>query len=166
MGTDWFHEIFKPAPWTQHTLSASAATDRSSYYFSFSYLDQQGTLIDTYLKRYSVSANTIFNVKDHIRFGENAYIFFKQNPHITNQNEGNAISNSYRIPPLIPVYDIAGNYAGTHSFTINNSANPVADQQRGQNNLGNDVQINGNIFADIDFAKHFDIKTSLGGTYR
>ena len=165
VGTDWFHEIFKPAPWTQHTLSASAATDRSSYYFSFSYLDQQGTLIDTYLKRYSVRANTTFNVKDHIRFGENAYIFFKQNPQITNQNEGNSISNSYRIPPLIPVYDIAGNYAGTHSFTINNSSNPVADQQRGQNNLGNDVQINGNIFADIDFAKHFDIKTSLGGTY-
>jgi len=164
VGTDWFHEIFKPAPWTQHTLSASAATDRSSYYFSFSYLDQQGTLIETYNKRYSLRANTVFNVKDHIRIGENAYMFFKQNPYFANQNEGNAISLSYRIPPLIPVYDVAGNYAGTHSFTINNSGNPVADQQRGANNLGNDVNITGNVFADVDFAKHFDIKTSLGGT--
>jgi TonB-linked SusC/RagA family outer membrane protein len=165
VGTDWFHEIFKPAPWTQHTLSASAATDRSSYYFSFSYLDQQGTLIDTYLKRYSLRANTVFNVKDHVRIGENAYIFYKQNPYFANQNEGNPISLSYRIPPLIPVYDVAGNYAGTHSFTINNSGNPVADQQRSANNMGNDVQITGNAFADVDFAKHFDIKTSIGGTY-
>lgn len=165
VGTDWFHEIFKPAPWTQHTLSASAATDRSSYFISFSYLDQQGTLINTYLKRYSLRANTVFNVKDHVRIGENAYIFFKQNPYFDNQNEGNAISDSYRIPPLIPVYDEAGNYAGTHSFTINNTANPVALQQRTENNLGNDVQITGNMFADVDFAKHFDFKTSIGGTY-
>lgn len=164
-GTDWFHEIFKPAPWTQHTLSASAATDRSSYYFSFSYLDQQGTLIDTYLKRYSIRANTTFNVKDHVRIGENMYAFYKQNPSFTNQNEGNAISYSYRIPPLIPVYDIMGNYAGTHNFTINNSDNPVAYQQRQANNMGNTVDITGNVFADVDFAKHFDIKTSLGGTY-
>ncbi len=78
---------------------------------------------------------------------------------------GNAISFSYRIPPLIPVYDIMGNYAGTHNFTINNSDNPVAYQQRQQNNLSNTVDITGNVFADVDFAKHFDIKTSLGGTY-
>jgi TonB-dependent starch-binding outer membrane protein SusC len=165
VGTDWFHEIFKPAPWTQHTLSASAATDKSSYYFSFSYLDQQGTLIDTYLKRYSLRANTTFNVKDHVRIGENAYIFYKENPSFTNQNEGNAISFAYRIPPLIPVYDVMGNYAGTHNFTINNSDNPVAYQNRQQNNLGNTFDVTGNVFADVDFAKHFDIKTSLGGTY-
>ncbi len=34
-------------------------------------------------------------------------------------------------------------------------ANPVADQQRGANNLGNDVQINGNVFADVDFCETF-----------
>ncbi|HEY4935862.1 MAG TPA: TonB-dependent receptor plug domain-containing protein, partial [Puia sp.] len=162
-GTDWFHEIFKPAPWTQHTISASASSDKSSYYFSFSYLDQQGTLINTYLKRYSVRANTTFNVKDHVRIGENAYMFFKQNPQIGNQNEGNAISNSYRMPPLIPVYDVMGNYAGTHSFSINNGANPVAQQQRTANDLNNDWQMQGNVFADVDFLKYFDFRTSFGG---
>jgi len=164
VGTDWFHEIFKPAPITQHTISASNSNDRSSYYFSFGYLDQEGTLIQTYLKRYSVRANTTFNIKDHIRIGENAYIMYKNNPQITNQNEGNAISYTYRIPPLIPVYDIMGNYAGTHSFTINNSSQPVAGQMRQANNKGNDWQINGNIFAEADFLKHFTIRSSIGGT--
>jgi TonB-dependent starch-binding outer membrane protein SusC len=165
-GTDWFHEIFKPAPWTQHTISASASTDKSSYYFSFGYVDQEGTLINTYLKRYSVRANTSFNVKDHVRIGENAYMFFKQNPTLSggNQNEGNPISNSYRMPPLLPVYDIMGNYAGTHSFSINNAANPVAQQQRTQNDLNNDWQMQGNVFADVDFLKYFDFKTSFGGS--
>lgn len=166
-GTDWFHEIFKPAPWTQHTISASAAGEKSSYYVSLSYLDQEGTLINTYNKRYSARINTTFNVKDHVRLGENLWVFWKQNPTLQagNQNEGNAISLSYRIPPIIPVYDIMGNYAGTHSFTINNAGNPVALQARTANNLNNDVQINGNAFMDVDFLKHFTFHTSMGGEF-
>jgi TonB-linked SusC/RagA family outer membrane protein len=163
-GTDWFHQIFKPAPWQNQSISASGGSDKSSYYFSLNYLNDQGTLINTYDKRYAVRANTNFNVKDHIHIGENAYIWYKENPQITNQNEGNAISYSYRIPPLIPVHDIMGNYAGTHSFTINNSNNPVATQQRQQNSVGNDWDINGNVFADVDFLKHFVAHTSIGGT--
>jgi len=164
IGTDWFHEIFKPSPWQQHSISASGSSDKSSYYFSFSYLNDQGTLIDTYLKRYAVRANTVFNVKNHVRVGENAYLYFKDNPQITNQNEGNAISYSYRIPPLVPVYDIAGNYAGTHSFTLNNSAQPVSSQERRKNNKGNDWVMSGNIFGEVDFLNHFTARTSVGGT--
>ncbi|HVU95753.1 MAG TPA: TonB-dependent receptor [Puia sp.] len=164
VGTDWFHEIFKPAPWQQHSISASGSSDKSSYYFSLNYLNDQGTLIDTYLKRYAVRANTVFNVKNHVRIGENAYIFFKENPQITNQNEGNAISYAYRIPPLVPVYDVVGNYAGTHSFTINNSAQPVAVQERQKDNKGNDWQISGNVFAEVDFLNHFTARSSVGGT--
>ncbi|HET6256956.1 MAG TPA: TonB-dependent receptor [Puia sp.] len=162
-GNNWFKDIFKSALWMQHTISASGGSDKSSYYVSFGYLDQQGTLINTYLKRYSVRVNTTFNVKDHIRFGENAYILFKDNPQILNENEGNAISYSYRTPPLIPTYDIKGNWAGTHSFTINNSDNPVADQVNGKNNKGNYWQINGNVFGDVDFLQHFTLHSSVGG---
>ncbi len=167
VGTDWFHEIFKPAPWTQHTISASAGSEKSSYYLSLSYLDQEGTLINTYNKRYSARVNTTFAVKDHVRVGENLWVFFKQNPILVsgNQSEGNSISLAYRIPPIIPVYDIMGNYAGTHAFLINNAGNPVAQQQRTANNLGNDVQINGNGFVDVDFLKHFTIHTSIGGQF-
>ena len=164
-GTDWFHEIFKPAIEQSHTVSASGGGDKSSYYFSLGYFDQQGTLIGTYLKRYSARINTTFNVKDHIRIGENAYVVNKQNPSITNQNEGNAISYSYRENPIIPVYDIMGNFAGTHSQALGNSQNPVADQLRTLNNKSNDWAVSGNAFAEVDFLRHFTIRTSIGGNF-
>ena len=63
-GTDWFHEVFKPAMIQSHTLSASAASDKSAYFFSLNYFNQEGTLINTYLKKYSVRANTVFNIKE------------------------------------------------------------------------------------------------------
>ena len=166
-GTDWFHEIFKPAMIQSHTVSASGANDRSSYYFSAGYFDQQGTLINTYLKRYSTRINTVFNVKDHIRVGENAYLFYKSSPGIpgsTNQDEGNAISMSYRMSPLIPVYDIKGNYAGTQVKGLGNPQNPVAILQRSANNKSNDWQMSGNIFAEVDFLKHFTVRTASVGT--
>jgi TonB-dependent starch-binding outer membrane protein SusC len=163
-GTDWFHSIFTPAPIQSHNITASGGGDRSSYLFSFNYYDQTGTLLNTYLKRYSVRANTSFNIKDHIRVGENAYVFYKDNPTIENQNEGNIISYSYREQVIIPIYDIKGNFAGTGSKGLGNSQNPYADAVRQANNRGNDWQIVGNVFAEADFLKHFTLRTQFGGT--
>lgn len=165
IGTDWFHEIFKPALMQSHTISAAGGGDKSSYYFSAGYFDQEGTLIGTYLKRYSARINTTFNVKNNIRIGENAFVVNKQNPGFTNQNEGNAISYSYRESPIIPVYDIKGNYAGTLSQGLGNSQNPVANQLRTLNNKSNDWAVSGNAFAEVDFLKDFTIHTSIGGAF-
>ncbi len=166
VGTDWFHEIFKPAAIQSHSVSVSAGSEKSSFYFSLGYFNQQGTLINTFLKRYTARINTLFSVggNNHIRFGENAYVFYRQNPGFTNQNENNAISMSYRESPIIPVYDIMGNYAGTGSQGLGNAQNPVANQQRTANNKLNDWQINGNVFAEVDFLKGLTARTSFGGT--
>ena len=163
VGTDWFHEIFKPATMQSHSLSVSSGNDKSTFYLSLAYLNQQGTLLNTYLKRYSARINTSFNVNNHIRIGENAYIFYKQNLGFQNQNEGNAISHSYRESPIIPVYDIKGNFAGTGSQGLGNAQNPVANQMRIKDNKGNDWQVNGNVFAEVDIIKHLTAKTVFGG---
>lgn len=162
-GTDWFHEVFKNAPIQSHNISVSSANDKSTFFFSLGYFNQTGTLIETYLKRYSARINTSFNVNNHIRIGENAYIFYKQNPGFNNQNEGNGISMSYRESPLIPIYDITGNFAGTRSEGLGNAQNPVANMRRTHGNKGNNWQINGNVFAEADLVKHLTVRTSFGG---
>jgi hypothetical protein len=74
-GTDWFHEVFKSAPRTFHNITASGGSEKSSYLMSVNYLNERGTLLNTYLKRYAMRVNTNFAIGDHIRVGENAYIF-------------------------------------------------------------------------------------------
>ena len=165
-GTDWFRAIFSPAAMQSHNITASGSGDRSTYLFSFNYVNQQGTLYSTYLKRYGVRANTTFNIKDHIRVGENAYVFYKQNPTTQNQNEGNLISYAYREQVIIPIYDIKGNFAGTGSSGLGNSQNPYADAFRSKSdyNKQNDWQMVGNVFAEADFLKHFTVRSTFGGT--
>jgi len=166
-GTDWFHEIFKPAVIPSHNLAVSQGTDKSTFFLSLNYFNQEGTLIETYLKRYSARINTTFNLNNKIRVGENAYVFYRQNPGLpnSNQNEGNPISHSYRESPLIPVYDIMGNFAGTGSQGLGNAQNPVANLKRTANNKDNDWQVQGNVFAEVDLLKHFTARTSFGGFF-
>lgn len=163
-GTDWFHELFKPAPIQSHTVTASGGSEKSTYLFSLGYFNQQGTLLNTYLKRYSARMNTQFNVKNNIRFGENFYFFNRDNPQIGNQSEGNEIVASYRLNTIIPVYDIKGNYAGTAGARLGQSSNPVAQRIRSKDNKGNQWDVQGNVFAEVDFLKNFTARTSFGGT--
>jgi len=162
-GTDWFHECFKPALIQSHTGTLSGGSGKSTYLFSLGYFDQQGTLIATYLKRYSVRVNTSFNVTDHIRAGENAYMFYKSNPQISYNSE-NVINMIYREQPIIPVHDIMGNWAGSAGPELGNAHNPVADQTRSEGNRGYNWDIVGNVWAEVDFLKYFTVRTSFGGT--
>ncbi len=164
-GTDWYHEIFKPAPMMSHTLTASGGSDKATYLFSMGYLDQKGTLINTYLKRYSMRVNTEFKISKNIKIGENVYLYYKQNPDFSNQQEGNAVSLAYRNLPIIPVYDISGvNYGGTWlGPELGTTANPVAQQRRTSQNKNNYWDVIGNVYAEVNFLKHFTARSSFGG---
>lgn len=164
-GTDWFHEIFKAAPMQSHNFTASGGTDKSKYLFSLGYLDQQGTLIETSLKRYSARINTEFTFKNNIRVGENAYMYLKQNPGFSNQNTNNVIAFVYRSMPIIPVYDIKGNYGGTWAGPeLGDAPNPYAAQARTSLNTNRSLAVVGNIYAEVDLLKHLMARSSFGGT--
>lgn len=167
-GNNWFKDIFKPASMQSHNISVGGSSGKSTYFFSFNYLDQNGTLIDTKVKRYGVRANTSFAlIDDHVHVGENFYAYYKSNPGYLNAlgvNSTNSINAAYQTPNIIPVHDIAGNYAGTISLGTGNASNPVAIQERQANNINQDYHVVGNVFTDVDFLRHFTAHTSVGGT--
>jgi len=162
-GTDWYHAVFKPEPIMSHALTASGGSDKSSYLFSVNYFDQKGTLMNTRLTRYATRINTTFNVKNNIRIGENAYLFYRENPRITNNVEGNEVNTTGWEQPIIPLYDIMGGFAGNRGNELGNSGSPLADRARAKDNKGYDWVIQGNAWAELDFLRHFTARTSFGG---
>jgi TonB-linked SusC/RagA family outer membrane protein len=169
-GTDWFHSVFKPAPTQQHTLTASGGSDRNNYLFSINYVDQEGTLMNNYEKRVSARLNTNFSIKKHIRFGENGFITARQNNggyNGTQQQEGGGIAFTYRMMPIIPVFDVQGHYGGTYDGPtgepLGNGQSPYAIQSYQATNKAHFVTIQGNVFAEADIAKYFTLRTSFGG---
>jgi TonB-linked SusC/RagA family outer membrane protein len=169
-GTNWFQEVFSPAPSQSHTISASGGSDKSNYLFSVNYLDQKGTLLNNYEKRYQARLNTNFSIKDHIRFGENGFVTYRENNggyNGTNQQEGGPMAYIFREMPVIPVYDIKGNFGGGYDGPtgepLGNGSSAYAVLARQGNNHAHFVTVEGNVFAEADILQHFTLRTSFGG---
>ena len=162
-GTNWYNEVFHTKPLTSHNLSVSGGGEKSRFYLGLNYFDQKGTVMTTFYKRYSVRANSEFTVKNKIRIGENVMLSYSNNIRIGNQSEGNEISLSYRIQPIVPVYDLMGNFGGQKGAGLGNALNPVAYRVRAKDNRNNDYKILGNVYGEVDFLQHFTARTSFGG---
>ncbi|HLW20753.1 MAG TPA: TonB-dependent receptor [Cyclobacteriaceae bacterium] len=162
-GTNWFQEIFNPASIQSHDIAVSGGSDQGNYFFSMNYFDQQGTLMNTYMKRYTLRSNTSFNITDNFRIGENLAFSLTDNPRVDARTEGSAIGMAMRQQPIIPVYDIRGNFAGSFGSGLGNAKNPVAMQERMKNNRGEGTRLFGNVYAELDFLRNFTARTSFGG---
>ena len=170
-GTDWFHDIFKNAPEQSHSITASGGNDHSTFLYSIQYLDQEGTLIYTYEKRYQARVNNTYSLfNNHLRFGETGYVFYRANnggSSYNQQQEGGSISWTYREMPIIPAYDIAGNYGGTWDSStgepLGNASNPLSVQSQTQYNVYNAWNMQGTVFAEADILKGLTFRTAFSG---
>lgn len=77
--TDWFKEISRVAPFTKNSLSVRGGFQNVNYYASLEYYNQQGTIINSSLERYTMRMR--FNRNDQNQFftwGVNTYIAYTQ----------------------------------------------------------------------------------------
>lgn len=166
VGTNWFDEIFSAAPIQSHQLGVSGATEQARYAMSLNYFNQQGIMDYTSYKRYSLRANTEFNVNKHVRVGENFQVAYGEQigqPN-GNQSESNPISFAYRVPPITPVYDIRGYFAGSPTV-LDNSRSPVAELYRNKDNKNIEIRLFGNAYAEVDILKNLTARTQFGIDY-
>jgi TonB-dependent starch-binding outer membrane protein SusC len=165
-GTDWFDAIFDSAPLQNHQIGVSGATDQAKYSMSANYFDQQGIMLHTNYKRYSMRANTEFKVNKRFRIGENIQAAYGEQigqPN-GNQNESNPISFAYRAPPITPLYDVRGYFAGSPTV-LDNSRNPLAELDRNKDNVGKEMRLFGNAFAELDLFKGLTARSQFGLDY-
>jgi len=167
-GTNWYDEITRNAPMQNHNVTMSGANENSRFLLSLNYFDQDAITIHNFYKRYTARLNSEFNVMQGFRIGENVQIYSAEANQPGNNTEGDIIAQTYRPMALIPVFTIReGDYAGTAGGsgfgTWGNAKNPVAVLDRNKNNRNNNVNLFGNVYGEIDFAKHFTIRSSFGG---
>ena len=167
-GTNWFDEIFNPAPIQNHQIGASGGSETARYALSLNYFDQKGIMLYTNFKRYTMRMNTQFNVNKRVRVGENFQLGYSERVNQPNGNsqESNPTSFAFRIQPIVPVYDVSGvNFGGTRGTDLDNSRNPVGDLWRNKDNVQKEVRLFGNAYAEVDILDNLTAKTSFGIDY-
>lgn len=164
-GTDWFDEVFDQADFTNVNVSYSGGGDKGTYYIGTEYFDQEGVAINTNFSRYSARINSVGYAKDWLRIGENINVTYTEGVGLQNQYENGVLAMLYRIPGIIPVYDVAGNFAGNQQVAIGDARNPVAELTRGKDNMTRIFRTFGNAFLEADIFKDLRFKTLIGIDY-
>lgn len=161
-GTNWYDALTEPAQQMQHNLSVGGGGDLGSYYASFSYTNQQGAVLNTHLERYTVRANSEFNVSDNIRIGENISFTVSENLQAGTHVGRNALDFAGDMHSVIPVYDIRGNFAGTQAPGLGTAQNPIALRDRTRNDDQQTRRLFGNLFGEVDLFRGLSFRTSFG----
>lgn len=162
--TNWWDETTQTAAIKNYQISAAGGTENGRYALSAGYFNQEGIVKYIGYERFSLRANTEFKAfNNKLTIGENLSVTFdNRKGGFGNQQEQNAVSGAYKHHPLLPVYDIAGNFAGSRGANLGNNFNPYAILSREQDNRTYRLRVFGNAYASYDFSDNLQFKTSLG----
>lgn len=161
--TDWFSEISnKNAGISSYDLSASGGNEKSTYFLSGSYLDQEGIVDKTDFNRISFRFNGQQKPKSWITVGENITLVKTSKNKVLEEEEwNNILITSMTMDPVTPVRNPDGTYAEGIYNDINN---PVAAIDY-TNNTETRYRTLGNVYADFKIIEGLNFKTNLSTEY-
>ncbi|HEV9035812.1 MAG TPA: TonB-dependent receptor [Puia sp.] len=124
-GTDWQHALFQNVWMQKHSLGVSGGNDKTTFYISGDYLNQNGVAIGSGFKRGSVRMNITNQANKWLRLGLNLSGFGTRET--SNIFQGNLINVAIGQNPTIPVKNPDGTFGGpAPAQAVYSNTNPVA----------------------------------------
>ncbi len=182
-GTDWQSHVFRDdAPITNHELSLTAGNDKSTYYASFGYFDQEGIVSENQSRftRWTARLNSEHKVTDRIKFGTNlSYAKIRGQGISTNSEFGSPLSRAINLDPITPLYEtdperlaspVFANNAvvsdengvfGISDLVTSEILNPVAALSTGEG-YGWSDKVVANAYGEIELFDGFSYRSSIG----
>ena len=177
---DWSDYAFNTSVRTEHNVTISGGSDKSQYYSSFGYLDDNGYSINSRYERYSTRLGVNYQPKEWLTGGVNiGYAHSKSKNNGQSSDSGSVFWFADNIPSIYGLFlrDDNGNIiedpyygGGTYDYGELTSrgfgmgTNAVADALYGKNNtLRHEVNASANMSAKLFPFLSFD--TKIGGNF-
>ena len=154
--TDWQDEIYRTALQQNYDINVAGGTEKVNYYVSGNYMNQEGIIINSGIKRYSVRSNLNMNITEKLRLGLRLNASQTDNNMV--QSEGSwgregIVITALMYHPNLPAYNQDGSIASNLMLdelkkgqNIAKLQNPIALAKMQTNNLQNRTFIgNGNL---------------------
>ena len=161
-GTDWQDNIFRQAILINQNISVSGGTDKTTYFTSFNYFNQEGVIKNSGIKKYIGRVNIQTELGEKVVLGVNvntSSIWDDNNTDGLNINEsGGPIYTSLLYDPTEPILNNDGTYARSSELTINNPVmlvEEVSSKTRTNRTLGN-------IYLDYNITDELSAKLNVG----
>ena len=115
---DWYDALLRNAPIQSYSLAISTNREKVSTAIVAGIFDQQGVVLNSEFRRYSLRINTNYDVSDKIRLGFNlAPSYIEDNIPETDGTRGTGILfNALHTWPIMPIYDENGELTRFNRF--------------------------------------------------
>lgn len=165
-GTDWQDEIFRNAPVQSHNLAFRGGDENTNYFSSFNYFNQQGTVIESGMKRYTARLNLDEKTGNKFNYGVNITTSYLVDDYVPNgvvPNEaGGAISAAYDFDPTLSIMDeTTGRYTISPFITKDN---PLAIAY-GKHAHAKNWRTFGTVYGEYFFAPGLSAKINIGADF-
>lgn len=162
-GTNWYDAMLRSAPQHNVSLSLTTGTDKFSSSNTLTYLTQDGVLLNSDFKRYSLRSNNEYRPNKYLKLGINLAPSYQMRHNAGGGLEGSRqiIGSATMASPLIPIYDEQGNFnSNVSSSGMLGVANPVQQLLvRDENN--NQFRFLGNVYGEIEFLPGLTFRSNL-----
>lgn len=148
-GTNWWDEVFGTGVASDMNLAVSGGGDNNRYNVSFNYFDQEGTARDNRFQRGTIRVNTEFDI-GRITIGENLSLARDESYggiDLGGGAENTIVGKNILTQPVVPVFDVGGNFASGKANGLGNNSNPVKLGDSNKNDVNANNRIFGNAFA-------------------
>jgi len=167
-GTDWQSELFRKAPMNSHTISVSGGDQRTQYFLSGSYFNQQGIALGSEFSRYSVRLNLDNKTTNWLKIGTSLQLERSFENLVSGSSNGTSgvIQSAISLTPDVPVTNADGSYGGvtTTDGWIPGVVNPVAIA-RLVTNEATQYHIYSNAYLEIQFTRDLSLRTEVSGNF-
>lgn len=157
-GTDWLGSLFRTAPMQNYSLSYSNSNDKSNIYVSGNYMSQDGIVINTGFKRFTLQVNSDTKVTDFLRFGNNLTL----NHDIKTSGDYNIKNTMLALPTQAILHD-DGTYTGPVAQPLYDGdiVNPIG-LAKTVDKATNGYNLMGSVYGEVDLYKGFKFKSTFG----
>ncbi len=170
--TDWYEAIFSPAPLEDYNLSISGGNAGNVYSVSAGYMNQKGIVnyggdainagTHSGFKRYSLRSNTDIKVNNWLKIGPRLSATYLDRAGLLS---GAPAGDVLTLHPILPIYDIKGNFAGSKTPATGNGTNQVANLIRNKDDYDRGLILQGSTYAQAGITKDLLFRTMLGVSY-
>ena len=163
--TDWQDEMFQTGNIQNYQLGISGGTDNVNYYLSGTYFDQEGIIINSGFRRYSITSNIEIQAAEKFKVGLNLFAQrSQQNGARTQEGSGGANSSgvvaaAFKFGPDQPIRDANGDYTIARLSDAHDNAVAIATEFVDENVTD---RFQGNLFAEYEIFDDLSFRTTLG----
>lgn len=166
--TNFFDEVFRKAPITEHNISVNGGSEQTKFYVSMNYLNQDGIMLNSKSNRYGLTVNLETKLKDWLTIGGRLNGIKKASEEPFNLGRMMYIFANGGYPFTAP-YTEDGRFGSVQALnsagnTIVGNRNPLIETANGLTSTENNF-FKMNVFANIDFTDYLSLKTNLTSQY-